>query len=562
MATAPDTANARSSIARNARGEGGNPRGARGTHDEIPSTNPLGRAIAIATRIGAFLVWRSMRHVGLARGSPAKRFAGLLESLGTSFVKLGQQLSLRSDLFPPDYLAALQELQDNVKPFPGEQAMAAVEKAFGRPPSQLFARFDPEPLAAASVAQVHAAQTFDGREVMVKVLRPGVAAQVDLDMRVLLATVRFLSNFSAVLTRYHAQDVVRQIWTNLVKELDLREESRNAGRFAVAFKDHPTICIPAVVEDFSARNVMVMERVSGGRVDDARSPEEGAVLAQNFLDAFIYQFFMLGFFHADPHPGNLIVLEDGRISLIDFGIVGSLDRRTRQSLAAFMLAFAEQDAEWVLESWLSLGMLSGTADKKPLQPVVAEIMAEYARRPLKEWSIGGAFGDLVNAARDRDLAVPLNLLILGRAILLIEGTVRKLDPDFNLLDAMMKRSREVIEVALTSEPSGQTRLKYETAVAGTDWQRLLAEAVRKFREEGILVHVDHEGLPELADQVVKGASRVSLALVTLGLYLAASLLMQQSFGPRVLEIPILAFIFYVTAGWFTIRLVRAIGRGI
>lgn len=555
---APDTVTTRSQLAREAPGVTPPPRGI--PQEDERAKGALGRAIHIVSAVAWFGLWRALRRLGFVRGSPAKRFAHLLDHLGTTFVKLGQHLSLRSDLFPPDYLAALQGLQDNVKPFPAEQARAAIVKAFGREPTEIFASYDPEPFAAASVAQVHAATLFDGRPVAVKILRPGVAAQVDLDMRMLLGLVRFVSYFSPVLTRYHAEAVIRQVWNSLAKELDLTEEARNAQRFGVAFNDSPTIAIPGVVENLSSRHVMVQERAFGRKVDDLTQPELRHQLAQNFLDAFVYQFFMLGFFHADPHPGNLLVRPDGKISLHDFGMVGSLDRHTRHALAAFMLGFAEQDPEWVLDSWLELGMLSTGNDRKPLQPVVAEIMAEYARRPLRDWSVGAAFGELISAARDRQLAVPMHLLVLGRAIVLIEGTVRILDPEFNLLESMRERSRDVIEVALKADPSGSLRLQYETAIAGTEWQRMVASAVRKLREDGVRVAIDHEGLPELSEQIVKAGSRVTMGLVTLGLYLAASLLMQQSFGPRILDIPALSFVFYLTAAWFTFRLTRAIGR--
>jgi ubiquinone biosynthesis protein len=555
----PDTVTTRSQLAREAPGIAPPPRAM--PMEEERAKGALGRAVHIFFAVLTYGLWRVFYRLGLTRRStPARRFAQLLEHLGTTFVKLGQHLSLRSDLFPPDYLAALQTLQDNVKPFPAEQATAAIVKAFGRQPSELFASYDPEPFAAASVAQVHAATLFDGRAVAVKILRPGVAAQVDLDMRLLLGFVRFVSYFSPVLTRYHAEAVIRQVWSSLAKELDLTEEARNCRRFAVAFNDSPTIAIPDIVEPLCSRRVLVQERAFGRKVDEVPDAAARHQLAQNFLDAFVYQFFMLGFFHADPHPGNLLVRPDGKISLHDFGMVGSLDRHTRHALAAFMLGFAEQDPEWVLDSWLELGMLSTGNDRKPLQPVVAEIMAEYARRPLRDWSVGAAFGELISAARDRQLAVPMHLLVLGRAILLIEGTVRILDPEFNMLESMRERSKDVIEVALKADPAGSLRLQYEAAIAGTEWQRLVAGAVRKLREDGIRVAVEHEGLPELAEQIVKAGSRVTLGLVTLGLYLAASLLMQQSFGPRILDIPALSFVFYLTAAWFTFRLTRTIGR--
>jgi ubiquinone biosynthesis protein len=520
----------------------------------------IGRAIEIAFGVWGYVAWLLAWRLSLVGSpTPAQRFAQLLEGLGTSFVKLGQHLSLRSDVFPPDYLAELQKLQDRVRPFPPEEAIAAIEHAFGKPPSELFVRFDAEPLAAASVAQVHSAQTFAGREVVVKVLRPGVAVQVDRDMRILAAVVRFLSYFSPVLTRYRAEAVVREVWANLRKELDLREEARHVMRFANEFRESESVIVPDVVDDLSSETVMVQTRLHGRRFDEVDLARMGPKLAQGLIDAYLRMFFVMGFFHGDPHPGNLLVTDDGRLGLHDFGVVGSLDRQTRHSLASFMLAFTEQDTEWVLDSWLALGMISRGADRDRMRVVVASLMSDYSRRPISEWSIGEAFARLLTASRDYNFALPLHLLVLGRTLILIEATVRLLDPSFSLLDSLTERSRQVMESAL-GEGQQTRRLQYEAAIASSEWQRLLAGSLRRLREDGLRLKVDHEGLPELSQQIVTGSNRVALALVTLGLYLAASLLMQFSSGPLILGYPLLPAIFYATAVWFTVTLVRAISR--
>ncbi len=521
----------------------------------------LRRAFAIFFRLSSYLLWLVLWRLQLVqKPSPAQRFARILEDLGTSFVKLGQHLSLRSDIFPAEYLAELQKLQDHVRPFPGEEAAAAIERALGKPPSQLFMRFDLEPLAAASVAQVHAARTFGGEEVVVKVLRPGVAGQVDSDMRILVVVVRVLSHFAPLLARYRAEAVVREVWMNLRRELDLREEARAVHRFFTEFQALGTIEVPDVVPGMSSETVMVMTRTHGRRVDSGVDIASGRLLAQSLIDAYVHMFFVMGFFHGDPHPGNLFVSDSGRLALHDFGVVGSLDRRTRHALASFLLAFTEQDTEWVLDSWLELGMLQKSADRSLMRPTVAALMSEYSRRPISEWSIGNAFAQLVGASRDHNFSVPLHLLVLGRTLILIEATVRLLDPAFSLLDCLYKQSRDVMQNAMGAEQQQTRRLQYEAAVASTEWQRLLGSGMRRLREDGLRLKMDHEGLPDLSQHIVVGASRVALALVTLGLFLAGSLLMQSSSGPRVLDIPALPAVFYLFAALFTLRLVRAIGR--
>ena len=528
-----------------------------------PAGSTIGRFLEIVYRVAAYLLWLMMWRLSLVRRpTPARRFARLLEDLGASFVKLGQHLSLRSDLFPDDYLAELQKLQDKVRPFPAEESIAAIEAALGRPTSQLFIRFDAEPFAAASVAQVHGARTFAGREVVVKVLRPGVKAQVNRDMAILAAIVRFLAHFSPMLSYYKAEDIVREVHANLCKELDLREESRAVRRFFDEFRDWPTIEVPDVAEDLCSETVLVATRLFGRRVDEVENTRRSAELAQNLVDAYVHMFFVMGYFHGDPHPGNIFVTDAGRLGLHDFGVIGSIDRPTRQALASFMLAFTEQDTDWVLDSWLELGMLSKAADRAKLRPAVAALMSDFSRRPIGEWSIGDAFGRLVTATRGQNFHVPLHLLVLARALMLMEATVRLLDPDFSLLDSLDERSRQVMETALMPQRAETQRLKYEAAIASSEWQRMLASSIRRLREEGLRLKIEPEGLPDLSNLVIQGSSRVSLALVTLGLYLAASLLMQFKSGPRVLDVPVLAAAFYVYAAWLTLRLVRAIGRGL
>jgi ubiquinone biosynthesis protein len=521
----------------------------------------LSRALTIAGRIGAYLAWLGAWKLGFRGGEvPARRFARLLENLGTPFVKLGQHLSLRSDLLPMEFVTALEDLQDHVQPF--DSALAVREAALGRSPKVVFARFDVQPFAAASIAQVHGARTHEGCEVIVKVRRPEIAARVDQDMRLLLILVRFMSFFSPTLVRNHAADVVRQLWQNLRRELDLREEARSVRRFAEAFGGSATIMIPDVIEDLCAETVMVQQRSAGARVDQLADPAQGVALAKNFIDAYVYQFFTMGMFHGDPHPGNLFVMADGRLCFHDFGIVGTLDRSTRQALAAFMLGFAEQDSDWIIDSWLELGMLGASSDRDALRPVIAGIMADCARRPLREWSMGAAFMQLVNSSRDRSVAVPMNLLVLARTILLMEATVRMLNADFSLLDALVSRSGDVLKVALAGDENGGMRLQYEAAVAAADWRHLLASTVRHVRRRGLKLEIGHEGFPALGNTHLKAANRVSVALVTLGLYLAASLLMQHSLGPIVSGVPLLALVGYIAAVWYTARLIRAVGAGL
>jgi Predicted unusual protein kinase len=297
-------------------------------------------------------------------------------------------------------------------------------------------------------------------------------------------------------------------------------------------------------------------------VDEVDNTRRSAELAQHLIDAYVHMFFVMGYFHGDPHPGNIFVTDQGRLGLHDFGVIGSIDRTTRQALASFMLAFTEQDTDWVLDSWLELGMLSKAADRAKLRPAVAALMSDYSRRPIGEWSIGEAFGQLVTATRGQNFEVPLHLLVLARALVLVEATVRLLDPDFSLLDSLGERSREVMETALMPEKQETRRLKYEAAIAAAEWQRMLASSIRRLREEGLRIKVEPEGLPGPLEPRDPGLEpRLALARDARPL--------PRREPPHAVQVRAahlrrarLAAAFYPYAAWLTLRLVRAIGRGL
>ncbi len=524
----------------------------------------LARLVQIAVVLGGYLIgWVLGRWLHRpAKVTPAQKFCRALERLGGSFVKLGQGLSLRHDLLPNDYIIALQALQDDVPPFPGDIAVKEIENALGNSIENLFAEFDVTPLAAASIAQVHKVRLHDGRLAVVKIRRPGIKAQIDQDMRILKVLLRILTVLIPALQQYQPLEIIREIWTNLRKETDFRQEARNVRRFVEAFKDSQTIYIPAVVDELYTESVLVQELSSGLRVDDPGVKERGPQLAQAFVEAYVHQFFVIGVFHGDPHPGNLFITENNRICFHDFGMVGFLDRSTRKSLAALMQAFVRQDGDWMLDSYLDLGVLGGELDRSEFRRGLEEILEDYAHTPLKDWSFAEAFMRITHLGRGQNIRIPHALLVLMRALFLMENTVRSLDPDFNLMDGLLGRAEQVVKTSLR-EPNlsdATARLRYESGVAVQEMPAVLSALLRRLRREGLQLRVRHHGLEDLERHLDRSSNRVALALVTLGLYIAASLLMQNSAGPRIAGIPVFAITGYGLALWFTFRLVRGISR--
>lgn len=505
------------------------------------------------------LAWWTCVHMRLIRPSvpPPVRFAATLESLGTTFVKLGQGLSLHSEFLPDDYIAALQKLQDHVSPFGGKLAMEEIARSWNQPLSRILAQFDTEPLAAGSIAQVHRAVLKDGRTVVVKVRRPGIERQIDDDLRILRLVIRCALLLLPRFRRYAPLDLIDELSRNLHKEIAFRQEAANIARFVTMFRDSPTMFVPAVVPDLCSDRVLVQEMSVGLRIDDAGFHADGPRLARNLVDAYVLQFFVAGVFHGDPHPGNLFVLPDGRICMHDFGLIGFLDHATRTHLVAFMQAFVQHDGEWLLDACLDLGILSGTLDRVQHRTGLEELIEDYARLPLRDWSFGTAFIRIARMSKGQHVRIPHHLLVLLRAMFLMESTVRTLDPEFNLLDGLFAKAEGILKDSVQSDFNElAARIKYESLASLRELPAGLSRMLHRLRSEGLVLSLHHSGLDEMRREVRLSSSKISLALTTVGLYIGASLLMQDSIGPRIAGMPMLAVFGYGLALWLTLLVVR------
>jgi ubiquinone biosynthesis protein len=507
--------------------------------------------------VSALLVARARR----SNDGAAARLRRTLESLGPTFVKLGQALSQRRDLLSRAWTDELARLQDHVAPFPGDAAADEITLALGRRPEALFAEFDAEPMAAASIAQVHRAALTDGRAVVVKVLRPGVRAQIDRDMRILLLLARIATAFVPYLRSRRAAELTQELWRNLRLETDLLQEARNIRRFARAFAGSSSVFIPGVVDEFSATTVLVQEYSHGLDIGDPALAPQAGRLSDAFIDFYLQQFFRLGVFHADPHPGNIFVLADGRLCFHDFGAIGFLDTAARRALEGFVLAFAHQDARWITDTAIDLGLLNPAADRAAIVRGVEAILSDLQGLPLQDWSMAALMLQVVRLGGGDGAALPPHLAVLVRTVFTAEGALRTLDPALDVVGAMRSGGERLLAGGFgAGEPGRFDRLKWEAALAVRAAPGMAAAALHGLGNgRGLALHVPEAA--QVAGRLGRAADRIAVALVTLGLYIAASLLMQHSIGPRILgDLPLLAAIGYALALWFTLRLVIGIGR--
>ena len=359
-----------------------------------------------------------------------------LEQLGATFVKLGQILSTRADLLSPEFQMELAKLQDAAPPVPAELVRDLVTHELGREPEEAFAAFDFEPIAAASIGQAHAATRPDGIEVVVKVRRPGVVEQVLQDLEILENLAARADRHWEAVADYDLPALVDEFGQTLRSELDYLREGRSAERFAADFAADADVHIPRVFWDTTTSRVLTLERIRGIKITDVEELDRVRIdrrtLAEHATRVTARMVFEHGYFHADPHPGNFFVEPGGRIGIIDFGMVGSVDDRLRAQLVALMLALSRQDAEQVTEAVLALGMARGGVDRRQLGDDIAGLLGRYDGRPLGELALAPLVDDVLAMMRRHHLRLPRELAMLLKMVVMNEGMAAQLDPEFRI----------------------------------------------------------------------------------------------------------------------------------
>ncbi|MGE5186797.1 MAG: ABC1 kinase family protein, partial [Acidobacteriota bacterium] len=410
-------------------------------------------------------------------GSPAPdplavRLRRVLEDLGPTFVKLGQIASTRADLLPPGLIAELKKLQDSVPPMTADEVDEILRESWGDDLDQVFASFDRTPLAAASIGQVHVAklrESDDGpeRDVVVKLQRPGARAQIERDLDLLYQLARMLETYVPETKVYSPSGLVGEFDRAVTAELDYGQEADNAKRFARNFSDNPAVRFPEAHKHVSGKRTLVMERFFGGRIDKIEDPAIAKRVARDALHVIAKMVFEDGFVHADPHPGNIIMIGPADapvIGLIDLGLVGRLPEELRDGAIRLLIAAATGDARAVADALLALGKPRGRVDVKAFRAEVAVLSEKYLGRPLKEIETSALLRDLVQGAVKYEIDMPVEIVMVGKALMTVEGIGKQLDPDLDILGELKPFLTKVIAKRYSPERLARDGLRAARAL--------------------------------------------------------------------------------------------------
>jgi ubiquinone biosynthesis protein len=477
----------------------------------------------------------------------------MIEELGTTFIKLGQVLSTRPDLLPPDYVTQLSRLQDDVPPVSSEAIAEMITSELGAPSEELFREFDPVPMATASIGQVHRAGLPGGEDVVVKVQRPGVEAVVERDLEILLHLARRVSERTGLGEHYDLAGLVEEFGATLQEELDYTREGRNADAFRELFRDEPSLVIPRVHWTHSTGRVLTMERLQGIKISDVDALDAAGIdrraLAERAVAIMLQEVFVHGFFHADPHPGNFFVLEDERIGLMDFGMMGRLDETTKAALLRIAVAVSRRDPDRLVDALMAAGLGGGSASRTALRRDLGHLVNRHMDRPIKDIVAREFVSEMHEVVRRHHLQMPTELAQLIKLIAMSEGLGARLDPEFRLFEFAAPYFQKFwlegrSPLALSRKLGGDL---FDLADLSVGLPRRAERLLTRIEREGLPTAVRLQGLDPVMAELSRIANRLSVSILLAALIVGLALLMQfyhPPFWPRIAA----PFFYLSTAG--------------
>lgn len=452
------------------------------------------------------------------------------EELGPTFVKLAQVLSNRPDLVPEGLVKEFEKLQDRVPPFDAETAKSIIELELGKPLEEIFSDFKTVPMASASIGQVHRATLIDGTEVVVKVQRPDVKEIVERDLQLIWEIVQRSDRYLKKQGVLNALDVVAAFERSMVKELDYSNEARNIQRFRTFYKNESNFYIPQVYRNISTDKVLVIEFVSGCKFTDKKQIREWGLnpkkIVENGLNIYLKQIFEYGYFHADPHPGNVLIRPDGIICLIDFGMVGQLSRRDKLAFANVFIAMAEQDSRKMAQAMRKLAISDGIKDLRLLEADLQELIDDYVLLDVSEGSIADVIAKLQNIMVRYEMVVPAGIFLIFRALAILEGIGKIMHPTLNTYDFIRPFGVKILQQKFSPENLWNEFQYRSDQLSGfltglpTDIRELLGQA----KNGKLNITISHQGYGYLLKKLDSIVNRLIITFIICSLIIASSIM--------------------------------------
>lgn len=494
---------------------------------------------------------------------PEVRMRRVLEELGPTFIKLGQVLATRVDMFPPEWIDEFEKLQSDAPALPFEELLPELQVALGQDPHELFDELDPQPIGSASIAQVHRARLKNGEEVVLKIRRPNIIPKIEADLRV-LGHIAALAEFEfPELRRYQPGKVVDEFAKSLRRELNLSTEARNMERFARNFAGNDDIVIPQVYTEWTSERLIVQGYIGGIPGNDLEAIEAAGlsrqVLASRGADAVLKMVLIDGYFHADPHPGNVKYLPGNRLAFLDFGMAGRLPHQRRDQIVDLLAALSQRDEHGILNVLLEW---SGDAvvDEEKLAADIADFIFNYENLSLKEVQFGVLLNEVVSLAREHSLMMPTDLTLLFKALISLEGLGRQLDPDFQMVPHLTPFVKQVIigryHPASMLKRGKDGVLEALSILSGVP--KDIGKLIKQARRGNLRIDLDLKRLDQFGIRITRSANRLTMGIVTGALMIGSAIVMTVKGGPMFFGLPLFGVLGFLLALFNTVWLVLAI----
>ncbi len=515
--------------------------------------------------IGLQMISRKRREQ-VDRLTRSERVRMALEELGPTFVKLGQMLSTRPDLIAVEFIEELSKLQDRVPPFSYTEVSQIIESELGGLPENIFEHFEESPLAAASIGQVHRARLKDGEEVVVKVQRPGIRKIIEVDLEIMLHLASLMERHLEEFQLNRPARIVEEFARTLEKEIDYTIEASHIERFSRQFIDDATVYVPKVFRETTTERVLTMEYIEGVKASEIeRIEKEGLdrkVITARGADLILKQVFDHGFFHADPHPGNIFVLPGNVICYLDFGMMGSIDRQSREDFADLVHSVVRRDESGAMQALLMLTQYDEEPDTRLLSRDLADFMGQHLYRPLKDLQMEKLLQQLMELISRHRLQAPPDLFLMLKALATVEGVGLSLDPEFHMINQAAPFVKRV-----KMEQSHPKRVASDILKSGVDLVRLmqeipgdLRELLRQMKRGKVKMEFEHRGLEPMQKTYDQISNRIAFSIVIAALIVGSALIVLSKTPPFLFGIPVIGIIGFVAAAvmgmWLLIAILR------